>query len=90
VQARGRFHYAREDFHTALRDFQLIADLMARWQMDLPAHARERGISLRVLAECGEPAKRRPPRAVGEGTPELRRPRSDLPFWLHYSTTDGH
>jgi DNA-binding CsgD family transcriptional regulator len=93
LQARGRFHYAREDFHHALRDFQLIADLMTRWHMDLPAlvpwrtdaalaqlrlrrteqahdlvieqlkmlapaHARERGTSLRVLAECGDPARR--------------------------------
>jgi DNA-binding CsgD family transcriptional regulator len=93
LQARGRFHCAKEDFRAALRDFQFIAHLMARWQMDLPtlvpwrsdaalaylrlgrnelahdlvveqlkmlapAHARERGTSLRMLAECGDPSKR--------------------------------
>jgi DNA-binding CsgD family transcriptional regulator len=93
LQARGRFHYARKDFHNALCEFQVIADLVTRWNLDLPAlvpwrtdaalvhlglrrseqahrlaieqlkmltpaHARERGISLRVLAECGEPTKR--------------------------------
>jgi len=93
LQARGRFHHAKGDFRTALRDFQFIADLMARWHMDLPAlvpwrtdaalaylrlgrnelahnlaieqlkmlaptQTRERGISLRVLAECGDPTKR--------------------------------
>lgn len=93
LQARGRFHYAREDFRSALRDFQSVADLMAKWQLDVPAlipwrtdaaltqlrlgreeaahelvtdqlkrltpgHARERGISLRVLAASSDLSKR--------------------------------
>lgn len=93
LHARGHFHYARKNFHNALHEFQLIADLVTRWNLDLPAlvpwrtdaalvhlglrrseqahhlaveqlkmltpaHARERGISLRVLAESGEPTKR--------------------------------
>ncbi len=91
--ARGRFHYAREDFDPALRDFQAIADLTAQWGMDLaalvpwrtdlaltllrlgrsqparelvteqlerlvPGQARERGITLKVLAACGDLPKR--------------------------------
>jgi DNA-binding CsgD family transcriptional regulator len=119
LQARGRFHYAREDFHTALRDFQLIADLMARWHMDLPAlvpwrtdaalahlrlrhaeqahdlvveqlkmlapaHARERGISLRVLAECGEPARRLA--RLGQSVKELQN--SDDRLELAYALAD--
>jgi DNA-binding CsgD family transcriptional regulator len=93
LQARGRFHHAREDFRSAVRDFQSVADLMAEWQLDVPAlipwrtdaaltqlrlgheevayelvtdqlkrltpqHARERGISLRVLAASSDLSKR--------------------------------
>lgn len=93
LQARGRFHHAREDFRSALRDFQSVADLMAGWRLDVPAlipwrtdaaltqlrlgheeaalelvtdqlkrlappHARERGISLRVLAASSDLSKR--------------------------------
>jgi DNA-binding CsgD family transcriptional regulator len=32
--ARGRFHYAREDYRSALRDFEWIGHLTAQWQMD--------------------------------------------------------
>jgi DNA-binding CsgD family transcriptional regulator len=94
LQARGRFYLARKNFHSALSEFQLISDLVTRWNLDLPAlvpwrtdaalvhlglrrseqahrlaleqlkmltpaHTRERGISLRVLAESGDPTKRR-------------------------------
>lgn len=93
LHARGRFHYAREDYRSALRDFQSVGDLMAAWQLDVPAlipwrsdaaltqlrlghgeaahelatdqlnrltprHARERGISLRVLAASTDMSKR--------------------------------
>ena len=93
LQARGRFHYTRQDFRTALQDFQSIADLMSQWNIDLPAlvpwrsdiawvylrrgqhqracdmaleqldmlhpgQARERGISLRLLAACEKPPER--------------------------------
>ena len=106
LQARGRLHYAREDFGTALQDFQSIADLMARWHMDIPAlvpwrsdsalvhlrlgqdqlahdlvmeqlkmltpqQARERGISLRVLAACEELPNR--PGRLDEAVQELQK-----------------
>ncbi|GGM71001.1 LuxR family transcriptional regulator [Dactylosporangium sucinum] len=32
--ARGRFHYAREDYRSALRDFDSVGHLAAQWQMD--------------------------------------------------------
>ena len=35
--ARGRYYFAREDFGAALRDFGSIADLLAKWDMDMPA-----------------------------------------------------
>ncbi|WP_239342069.1 AAA family ATPase [Frankia sp. CiP3] len=94
LQARGRFYLARKNFPSALNEFQLVSDLVTRWNLDLPAlvpwrtdaalvhlglrrreqahqlaleqlkmltlaHTRERGISLRVLAASGDPAKRR-------------------------------
>jgi DNA-binding CsgD family transcriptional regulator len=37
LQARGRFHLARENYSSALRDFQSIGDLAAQWQLDFPA-----------------------------------------------------
>jgi DNA-binding CsgD family transcriptional regulator len=35
--ARGGFYFAREDFGAALRDFDSVADLLAKWDMDMPA-----------------------------------------------------
>jgi DNA-binding CsgD family transcriptional regulator/tetratricopeptide (TPR) repeat protein len=35
--ARGRYYFAREDFGAALRDFSSVADLLAKWDMDMPA-----------------------------------------------------
>ena len=35
--ARGRYYFAREDFGAALRDFGSVADLLAKWDMDMPA-----------------------------------------------------
>lgn len=93
LQARGRFHFAREDFPAAQRDFQSIADLTAQWRVDPaalvpwrtdlaltllrlgrgqparelvaeqlkrldPGQARERGITLKVLAACDDLPKR--------------------------------
>jgi DNA-binding CsgD family transcriptional regulator/tetratricopeptide (TPR) repeat protein len=35
--ARGRYYFAREDFGAAQRDFGSVADLLAKWDMDMPA-----------------------------------------------------
>ncbi|MBV9449631.1 MAG: AAA family ATPase [Streptosporangiaceae bacterium] len=53
LQARGRLHYTRGDFSTALRDFRSIADLMASWHMDLPALVPWRSDSALVHLRLG-------------------------------------
>lgn len=53
LQARGHLHYMRGDFSAALQDFQSIANLMARWHMDLPALVPWRSDSALVHLRLG-------------------------------------